>query len=89
VLYPTSDDLVWLYAVHGAELSRNFKLYQPAANALYKLLNKRELLAACEAVGIDTPQTRAPEDEAGVARAAREVSFSSSSHRPRSSSTPT
>jgi D-aspartate ligase len=75
VLYPTSDDLVWLYAVHGADLSRNFKLYLPAAEALYKLLNKRALLAACEAVGVDTPQTWTPEDEAGVDRAAREARF--------------
>jgi D-aspartate ligase len=75
VLYPTSDDLVWLYAVHRDELARNFKLYQPGADRLYRLLNKRELLEACRVVGIDTPQTWAPDDEAGVARAAREARF--------------
>src|ERR1700737_3008599 len=29
VLYPTSDDLAWLCALHRDELAKNFRLYQP------------------------------------------------------------
>jgi predicted ATP-grasp superfamily ATP-dependent carboligase len=75
VLYATSDDLVWLYSLYAAQLKRNFKLYQPGPATLYRLLNKRELLEACRAVGLEMPQTWTPDDEAGVAQAAREARF--------------
>jgi len=57
VLYPTSDDVAWLYAVHRDALASRFHLYQPSAEKLYTLLNKRRLLEACAKAGVEAPQT--------------------------------
>ncbi len=43
VLYATSDDMAWLYALHHAELSRHFRMYQPRVETVYGLLNKQQL----------------------------------------------
>ena len=57
VLYPTGDDVAWLYALHHAELAKQFHLYQPSVEVIYTLLNKERLRRACTTVGIDMPQT--------------------------------
>jgi predicted ATP-grasp superfamily ATP-dependent carboligase len=57
VLYPTGDDVAWLYALHRGELATHFRLYQPSVDVIYSLLNKERLWRACNMVGIDMPQT--------------------------------
>ena len=75
VLYPTSDELAWLFALHREALSRNFQLYQPPFESLYGLLNKRHLLEACQAVGIEAPRTYFPTSDAELVQVAREAGF--------------
>src|SRR5438128_768648 len=57
VLYPTSDDVAWLYALHRDELAKHFHLYQPPVDVIYSLLNKERLRRACEVAGIEMPRT--------------------------------
>lgn len=75
VLYPTSDDLAWLYARHRDELSRHFVLSHPSADVTYRLLNKVRLRAEAEAVGLSMPRTWLPGDEAGLRRVEAEARF--------------
>lgn len=74
VLYPTTDDLAWLFARHRDELGRSFQLYSPGVDAVYALLNKERLHAAATEAGLDTPRTwfpRSREDLAPIAADAR------------------
>lgn len=57
VLYPTSDDAAWLYSMHRDELSRWYRMYQPPLETMRMLLDKRELLALCDRVGLAAPPT--------------------------------
>lgn len=57
VLLPTTDDLAWLFARHRAELQQHYVMDTPSLDSVYGVLNKWRLRAACEAVGIDTPET--------------------------------
>ncbi len=75
VLYPTSDDMAWLFALHRERLSRHFLMYQPHVDAIYGLLNKRRLHDLCEGVGLDVPDTWFPDDEAAIERVAAEARF--------------
>ncbi|WP_434385326.1 carbamoyl-phosphate synthase [Melittangium boletus] len=75
VLYPTSDDMAWLFALHRDELAPHFRMYQPPVDAIYGLLNKQRLHDLCKDVGLDTPETWFPEDEAGLERVAAEARF--------------
>ena len=75
VLYPTSDDVAWIFALHRAELATDFHLYQPPVEVIYQLLNKRRLLQACAEVGIDTPQTWFPRDATALRRLETELSY--------------
>lgn len=75
VLYPTSDDLAWLFAEHAAELGEFYQLYQPAAAALLSLLDKRALKANCDELGIATPPTLFPESVADALRGAEELGY--------------
>ncbi|WNG13329.1 carbamoyl-phosphate synthase [Cystobacter fuscus] len=75
VLYPTSDDMAWLFALHREELARHFLMYQPDVSAIYGLLNKQRLHDLCEGVGLDVPDTWFPENEAAVERVAAEARF--------------
>jgi predicted ATP-grasp superfamily ATP-dependent carboligase len=75
VLCPTSDDVAWLYSEYRDALSSSFRLYQPSAETLRLLLDKKELYAACEAVGLGVPLTYFPESEGDAAAIAREASF--------------
>lgn len=71
VLYPTSDDLAWLQASHAAELSKNFRLWAPDVKVYETLLDKHQLLAACARVGLGTPRTLGPTNEAELEEAVR------------------
>jgi len=75
VLYPTSDDTAWLYALHAGELGGSFRLYQPPVEALYTLLNKRRLRQACTRAGIECPRTAFPQDASEVRKLGAEVGF--------------
>lgn len=75
VLYPTSDDVAWFQAVHAQALAPHYCLYAPVAECYEKLLDKRLLHDLCAKVGIDTPLTYFPENEAEVERVAAEVDF--------------
>lgn len=75
VLYPTSDDLAWLYAKHRDELSRKFVLRHPGADVTYRLLNKVRLREEAEAVGLRMPRTWLPRCDADFARIEAEARF--------------
>ena len=72
-LYPTSDDLAWLFAARAAELGKHFLLLQPPLSAVVELLDKKRLHAACAEVGLDTLPTWFPASLEEVARLAREL----------------
>jgi D-aspartate ligase len=55
VLYPTSDDFAWLQATNVAALQPYFHMYSPDATVIEGVLDKRQLLEACDAVGIECP----------------------------------
>ena len=75
VLYPTSDDLAWLFAEHASELREFYHLYQPPAASLLSLLDKRSLKARCDELGIATPPTLFPESLADALRAAEQLGY--------------
>ncbi|MBV9946369.1 MAG: carbamoyl-phosphate synthase [Myxococcales bacterium] len=53
VLYATSDDLAYFFAVHARELESSFYLYQPPLDTIVRVLDKKRLLGACESVGLE------------------------------------
>ncbi len=75
VLYPTSDDMAWLFALHREELGKHFRMYQPSVDVIYGLLNKKRLHGLCQDVGLDMPQTWFPEGESDLARVTAEARF--------------
>jgi D-aspartate ligase len=75
VLYPTSDDLAYLFARRGAELQSSFLAYQPSLPTLLALLDKKSLLSAATRAGIESPATWFPEDDPALERVAREARF--------------
>jgi len=75
VLYATSDDMAWLYALHHAELSRYFRMYQPPIETVYGLLNKQRLTAIAHASGIEFPRIWFPRSEEDVRQIAETAKF--------------
>jgi predicted ATP-grasp superfamily ATP-dependent carboligase len=65
-LYPSSDDLAFLYAKNQALLRPYFRLYQPAFEGLWQLLNKRLLYGSAVELGFDVPRSWFPADDAAV-----------------------
>lgn len=61
VLYPTSDDLVWIIAKYQKDLKKNYLIYQPSEEAMYGLLNKKSLYHSARELGLDIPNTFFPE----------------------------
>jgi predicted ATP-grasp superfamily ATP-dependent carboligase len=74
VLYATSDALAWMYALHRDVLARDFRVYVPAFEAVYTLLNKWRLHRACIALNIDVPETCILHEDR-LARVAREARY--------------
>jgi predicted ATP-grasp superfamily ATP-dependent carboligase len=70
VLYPTSDEVAYLLAAHRDALADRFALYQPDLDATLAVLDKKRLLDAASAAGLDTPETTYPRDLDEVERAA-------------------
>jgi D-aspartate ligase len=75
VLYPTSDDLAWLFAVHAAELGQLFRMYQPPVETVVNVLDKKRLWLSCQEVGLETVPTWFPNDEAEVQALADTLPF--------------
>jgi predicted ATP-grasp superfamily ATP-dependent carboligase len=75
VLYPTSDDIAWLCALHREEIASSFHLYQPPVEVLYTLLNKRRLQQACSAAGIETPPAWFAADDGELDRLYRDLPY--------------
>jgi len=73
VLYPTSDEAAFLYALRADELSRNFRMYQPGLDSILHVLDKKRLYSTARQVGLETPETWFPETEADVARIGRDA----------------
>jgi D-aspartate ligase len=62
VIYPTSDDVSLVLALHRSELERDFLFYQPDLDTLLILLDKAKLAQAVRAAGLDMPDTWTPGD---------------------------
>lgn len=75
VLYPTSDDVAWLYALHHDALAEHFDMFQPGAEPMYRLLNKRALFDACHAVGVQAPVSYFPDAERDLDAIAAAAAF--------------
>ena len=75
VLYPTSDDVAWLYARHREELSRHFALSVPGVDVVYRLLNKIRLRDAAARVGLRMPRTWIPNELCDFAAIGAEARF--------------
>jgi D-aspartate ligase len=56
-IYPSNDDLAWLYARYRDRLGRSFLTFGPGEATMLRLLDKLRLAAACAEVGIETPRT--------------------------------
>jgi D-aspartate ligase len=75
VLYATSDDLAWAFAQRETLLRKSFHLLTPPFACMERLLDKRELYAACGEAGLGVPNTWFPEGDADVERATRTARF--------------
>jgi predicted ATP-grasp superfamily ATP-dependent carboligase len=75
VLYPTSDDLAWLFAEHAADLAQFYHLYQPSAASLLRLLDKRSLKMTCDELNIPTPPTLFPGSVEEALQGARQLGY--------------
>ncbi len=74
-LYPTSDDLAWLFAANAAELSRHFVLYQPPVETIVRVLDKKTLYEACAEVGIGTVPTWFPASPDAAEKLSAELTY--------------
>jgi len=75
VLYPTSDDLAWLFAEYAGSLREFFHLYQPGSESLLRLLDKRSLKMSCDELNIPTPPTLFPESLADALQGAKQLGY--------------
>ena len=75
VLYPTSDDVALLFALHREELARFYRFSLPSSDAVYTLLNKWRLHTTCKELGIDAPDAWLPNDEHDLSRFERDLVF--------------
>jgi D-aspartate ligase len=75
VLYPTCDDLAWLFSRHRTELQRHFLMYSPPVEAMDRLLDKARLHELCRQVGIQAPRSWFPRGADDLPAIAREASY--------------
>jgi predicted ATP-grasp superfamily ATP-dependent carboligase len=75
VLYPSCDDLAWLFAHHADTLGQYFRLYQPPAASLLQLLDKKALSLRCGELGIPSPRTVFPRNTQEAVALSAEVGF--------------
>lgn len=57
LIYPTNDDLAWLFAKERDRLGRSFLMFSPSETTIVTLLDKLRLSEACAEVAIDTPKS--------------------------------
>ena len=62
VIYPTSDDVSLVLALHRSELERDFHFYQPGLDTFLDLLDKGRLAHVARAAGLDMPDTWVPDN---------------------------
>lgn len=72
VLYATSDDLAWIFALREAELRKHFQLLTPPFSVMSSLLDKRALYGLCDEVGLRTPRTWFPNSRQEVEQIGRQ-----------------
>jgi D-aspartate ligase len=73
LLYPASDELVFLFAKHQDALRAHYTLYLPAFEDVYRILNKQRIYEACVRTGIPAPKTWFPKGEANLLEILKEV----------------
>ncbi len=73
VLYPTSDDTSYLFALHREALSQHARLSLPSLTAVMNVLDKKLLYQFAERAGLQTPSTRFPERDSEVEPLGREL----------------
>jgi len=73
VLFPASDELAWVFAVHADRLDPLFVRYGPSRDVITSILDKWRLTEACREVGIDTPGTYCPVNDPAVDALAHEL----------------
>ena len=74
MLYPTSDDTTYLFALHRERLAAHAKLSLPSTASIMNVLDKKRLYQAAEAAGLRVPETRFPERDSEVEPLAAEIS---------------
>jgi D-aspartate ligase len=57
LIYPSNDDLAWLFAKERDRLGRSFLMFSPSETTIVTLLDKLRLSEACAEVAIDTPKS--------------------------------
>ena len=73
VLFPASDDLVFLFAQHREALANRYRLLTPSLDGAAAILDKRRLYEVCGRIGVRYPQTWFPEDDAHLGRLLPEI----------------
>lgn len=61
LLLPTSDHTAWLYSENADLLKRSFLLYQPSAEIMKRILDKKRLADAAKTVGLSVLQSWYPQ----------------------------
>jgi D-aspartate ligase len=72
VIYGTSDDVLFVLAMHRAELEESFRFYQPELASLIALLDKSSLIGHARAAGLDVPDTWLPKSYAEAEQVIRD-----------------
>jgi predicted ATP-grasp superfamily ATP-dependent carboligase len=67
-LLPTNDEALAALGDHGETLASSYRIAAPPPDAIRSLLDKRRILEAAQAVGIDTPRVYGPAEAATAAR---------------------
>lgn len=75
LLYPPNDHLAWLFAAHRTKLDPYFAMFSPPEDAVFTLLDKKRLHAACAQVDIEVPVTLALADIAIESTMVKSVPF--------------
>lgn len=73
VLYPTSDSLTYLYALHAEQLGRVFRMALSPIESIVAVLDKKHLYANATLSGVPTPRTWFPETREDLAKIASEA----------------
>jgi D-aspartate ligase len=73
VLYPTSDSLTYLYALHAEALGRVYRMSLSPLESIVSVLDKKLLYANAAAAGVPTPETWFPETREDLEKIAAEA----------------